>query len=95
MQRDIAGVLICTSVLEMLDTHLEVDEEEREKVAEKYRDRLQRRRSRLQEIAEDFPEFYVRFETNLFTQVALTAARLHAEEDHHDGEIGAKALVRI
>jgi CPA1 family monovalent cation:H+ antiporter len=61
MQRDIVGVLMCTSVLEMLDTHLEYEEEERD----------------------------------LFTQVALTAARLHAEEDHHDGEIGAKALVRI
>ena len=95
MQRDIAGVLICTSVLEMLDTHQEINEEEREQVAENYRERLQRRRSRLREIAEDFPEFYVRFETNLFTQVALTAAGLHAEEDHHDGEIGAKALVRI
>lgn len=95
MQRDIAGVLICTSVLEMLDTHLELDEEEREQVAEKYRERLERRRSRLREIAEDFPDFYVRFETNLFTQVALTTARIHAEEDHHDGEIGAKALVRI
>ncbi|MEE9575289.1 MAG: cyclic nucleotide-binding domain-containing protein, partial [Gammaproteobacteria bacterium] len=95
MQRDIAGVLISTSVLEMLDTHQEIDEEEREQVAENYRERLQRRRNRLREIAEDFPEFYVRFETNLFTQVALTAAGLHAEEDHHDGEIGAKALVRI
>ena len=95
MQRDIAGVLICTSVLEMLDTHLELDEEEREQVAEMYRVRLDRRRSRLREIAEDFPDFYVRFETNLFTQVALTAARLHAEKDHHNGEIGAKALVRI
>jgi len=95
MQRDIAGVLICTSVLEMLDTHQEINEEEREQVAENYRERLQRRRNRLREIAEDFPEFYVRFETNLFTQVALTAAGLHAEEDHHDGEIGAKALVRI
>jgi len=95
MQRDIAGVLICTSVLEMLDTHQEINAEEREQVAENYRERLQRRRNRLREIAEDFPEFYVRFETNLFTQVALTAAGLHAEEDHHDGEIGAKALVRI
>jgi len=95
MQRDIAGVLICTSVLEMLDTHQEINEEEREQVAENYRERLQRRRNRLREIAEDFPEFYVRFETNLFTKVALTAAGLHAEEDHHDGEIGAKALVRI
>jgi CPA1 family monovalent cation:H+ antiporter len=95
MQRDIAGVLICTSVLEMIDTHQEIDTEEREMVAENYLERLQRRRNRLLEIAEDFPEFYVRFETNLFTQVALIAAALHAEEDHHDGEIGAKALVRI
>ncbi len=95
MQRDIAGVLICSSVLEMLDTHPEVGEVGRERIAGKYRERLQRRRSRLQEIAEDFPDFYVRFETNLFTQVALTAARLHAEQDRHDGEIGAKALARI
>ena len=95
MQRDIAGVLVCTAVLEMLETHTELDAEQREQVAEKYRERLQRRKGRLDKIAEEFPDFYVRFETNLFTQVALTAARQHAEEEFHEGEIGAKVLNRI
>jgi len=95
MQRDIAGVLVSSAVLDMLNEHTELDEEQREKVAEKYKERLERRRSRLNRIAEDFPEFYARFETRLFTQVALTAAGHHIEEEHHDGEIGAKALVRI
>jgi monovalent cation:H+ antiporter, CPA1 family len=95
MQRDIAGVLICTAVLEMLETHHEMEAVEREQIAEKYRERLQRRQSRLRDIAVDFPDFYARFETNLFTKVALTSARLHAEEEHHDGEIGAKALTYI
>ena len=95
MQRDISGVLICSSVLEMINTHLEIDADQREQVAESYRDRLQRRRHRLEKIAEDFPEFYAQFETNLFTQVALTAAGNHLEEEHHEGEIGAKAFVHI
>lgn len=95
MQRDIAGVLICIAVLEMLETHLEVEIAEREQIAEKYRERLQRKQSRLRDIAVDFPDFYARFETNLFTKVALTSARLHTEEEHHDGEIGAKALTHI
>ena len=95
MQRDIAGVLVCTAVLDMLATHTELDAEQREQVAEKYRERLHRRKGRLDKIAEEFPDFYVRFETNLFTQVALIAARHHAEEAYHEGEIGAKVLNRI
>jgi monovalent cation:H+ antiporter, CPA1 family len=95
MQRDIAGVLVCTAVLEMLETHTELDAEQREQVAEKYKERLQRRKGRLDKIAEEFPDFYVRFETNLFTQVSLTAARHHAEEAFHEGEIGAKVLNQI
>jgi len=95
MQRDITGVLICSSVLDMLETHTELDADLREQVAASYKNRLQRRRSRLKEIAEDFPVFYARFEINLFTQVALTAANHHIEEEHHEGEIGTKAFVHI
>ncbi len=95
MQRDIAGVLICSAVLEMLDAHKEQDPDQREKVAAVYRDRMQRRKARLERIARDFPDFYSRFVTNLYTQVALTAAKCHVSELHHDGEIGSKAYARI
>ena len=93
IQRDLAGVLICISVLEMLKTHLEA--EEREQVAEKYRERLQIHKSRLREITEDFPDFYARFETNLLTKISLTYARRHAEVEHHEGELGTKELTHI
>ena len=95
MQRDIAGVLVCSAVLEMLDTHTEFDADLREQVAEKYRDRRDRRKGRLQNIAAEFPDFYSRFETSLFTRVALVSASLHAEIAHHEGEISAKVLNHI
>ena len=95
MQRDIAGVLVCAAVLEMLETHTELDVDQREQVAKMYRERLQRRKDRLERIAQEFPDFYIRFETNLFTQVSLTAARYHADEAFAEGEIGAKVLNRI
>jgi len=95
MQRDIVGVSICSAVLEMLETHVELEVDQREKVAEIYKERLTRRKSRLRSIVEDFPDFYKRFENTLFTQVALTAANFHIEESHHHGEIGAKVLSQI
>jgi monovalent cation:H+ antiporter, CPA1 family len=95
IQRDIAGVLICSAVLEMLDTHKELEPDQREKVAGIYRNRMQRRKDRLEKIAQDFPDFYSRFVTNLYTQVALTAAKRHVSELQHDGEIGSKAYACI
>jgi CPA1 family monovalent cation:H+ antiporter len=95
LERNIAGIMICAEVLNMLEKHTEMDIEQREQVAAIYRDRLARRKVRLSRIAEDFPEFYSRFETNLFTRVALAAARHYVGEEHHEGAIGAKAYVHI
>lgn len=95
MQRDIVGVLTCSAVQEMLETHMELEIDQREKVAEIYNERLLRQKRRLRSIAEDFPNFYKRFENTLFTQVTLTVASFYAEEAHHDGEIGAKVLSQI
>src|SRR3972149_6064871 len=95
LERNIAGVMICAEVLTILDKHFEIDSEERKQVAAIYRDRLARRKARLSRIAEDFPEFYSRFETYLFTRVALAAAEHYAREENHEGAIGAKAHVHI
>lgn len=95
IQHDIAGVLICNAVLDMLDTRTEAEPVQREQVAREYRQRLTRRRDRLARIAADFPEFYARFETSLFSRVSLTAAAHYLEELHDDGVIGARAYRRI
>ena len=95
LERNIAGVLMCSEALATLDTHTEFDSEQREQVAAAYRERLSRRKSRLSKIAEEFPDFYVRFETNLYSRVSLTAAEQLVEEELHDGAIGPKAHLYI
>lgn len=95
LQHDIAGVLLCSSVLEMLESHTEANPVQREQVEREYRNRLHRRKSRLEKIAGDFPEFYSRFEASLLTRVALKAAEHYLSEERHDGVIGPKAYLRI
>ncbi|MCG8325675.1 MAG: cation:proton antiporter [Thiotrichales bacterium] len=95
LQRDIAGVLISNAVLEMLDTDEHFGREHKDKVREIYKSRLQRRKERLQGIAAEFPEFYLRFETRLYTKVGLIAASHYAEQAYQHGEIGAKVFSRI
>lgn len=95
IRRDIAGVLICTAVLDMLQAQEEADPAQKAQVADEYRQRLQRRKTRLDEIAEDFPDFYGRFEANLYTQVALCAARHYLAREHQSGAVGAKAYARL
>ena len=95
LQRDIAGILTSTYVLEKLGQQTEHDEEQRREVAQAYQQRLARRRARLQRVASEFPDFYLRFETRLFAKVALLTANHSAEVAFHDSEIGPKAFVRI
>jgi len=95
IQRDIAGILTSKAVLDMLAAQTEHDEEQQRQVEEQYRLRLNRRQQRLKNVAEDFPEFFVRFETRLFAKVAMLTAHHYAEEAHQHGEIGSKAFARV
>jgi CPA1 family monovalent cation:H+ antiporter len=95
LQRDIAGVLTSARVLELLEQqqdHAVVLKNEVEKV---YRDRLERRKQRLHDVALEFPDFYARFETRLISRVALNSAGLSAQESVQNGEIGAKVYAAI
>lgn len=95
LQRDMAGIITANYVLDELAKQTEHDEEQQEEVARAYRERIERRKARLQRTAEEFPEFYLRYETRLFAKVALFAANNSAEESFHHGEIGSKAFARI
>jgi CPA1 family monovalent cation:H+ antiporter len=95
LQRDIAGVLICSTVIKKLENDAEHPGAQREQVAAVYRGRLERRRERLNQIAVEFSEFYDRFETRLFSRVAYVAASHYVEEVHQHGEIGSKAYTGI
>jgi Na+:H+ antiporter len=95
LQRDIAGVLICEKVVEYIENSDDISKELKEDIIKKYKVRSNRRKERLEKVAEDFPEFYLRFETRLFAKVALVAAEFFAEEAHHNGEIGSKVFTNI
>jgi Na+:H+ antiporter len=95
LQRDIAGVLICEKVIEKINNIDDFDVNLKTEVVDKYKQRSLRRKQRLEKVAEDFPEFYLRFETRLFAKVALVTAEFFTEEAHHNGEIGSKVFANI
>jgi len=95
LQHNIAGILICESVLEMLSARASLDAGERESVTRLFRNRLARRRERVRVVREEFPDFYQGFESRLFTSVALNCARHSANNEYQHGEIGAKPLTLI
>ncbi len=95
LQRDIAGVLICEKVIEQISNIEDFEANLKKNVIDKYRQRSLKRKLRLEKIAEDFPEFYLRFETRLFEKVALVTAEFFTEEAHHNGEIGSKVFTNI
>jgi Na+:H+ antiporter len=95
LQRDIAGILICEKVIEHIENSDDITSEIKQDIIRKYKERSSRRKGRLEKVAEDFPEFYLRFETRLFAKVALVAAEFFAEEANHNGEIGSKVFTNI
>jgi len=95
LQRDIAGILICEKVIEQINSSEDFSAGLKDDVIDKYKQRSKRRKQRLDKVAEDFPDFYLRFETRLFANVALVTAEFFTEEALHNGEIGSKVFANI
>lgn len=95
LQRDIAGILICDKVIKHISDSDDISEGIKEDIIKEYKERSSRRKGRLEKVAEDFPEFYLRFETRLFAKVALVTADFFTEEAHNNGEIGSKVYTNI
>ncbi len=95
IQCDVAQVMICTSILKMLEKRVEVGVSERAQVVDEYRVRLEKSCAHLREIADDFPDFYARFEASFFTRMALTSAQYYAVQMHRNGELGTKVFAHM
>ncbi len=95
LQHDIASTLMCKATIHSLEHNTTLDPENRELVADVYRRRMAQRYKRLDDIRQEFPEFYQHYEHHLFQKVALLAAQQRVHTEHHHGEIGAKAYTRI
>ena len=92
MRRDIAHVLICESVLSMLDERDDLDADARAKVSGVYKKRLEQYAASIEQIQREFPDFYRRFESRLATQASLNNAMRFTRRVLHHGEVGAKAF---
>lgn len=95
MQRDIAGILMCSRVLENLRDNSKYASEFRREVEAIYRRRMDRCKQYLHRIATEFPDFYLRFQTRLFTRIAFISSLQHVEESHQSGEMGSKAYTDV
>ena len=95
IQRDIAAILCAEAVITNLPERVGLTPHDTAAVIALYRDRVERKRARLQHLREDFPEFYADLESRLTRSAALTRARQYAVGSHHSGDIGAKAFGRI
>ena len=95
IQCDVAQIIICTSIIKMIEKHIEFSVNERTQVADKYRSRLEKSCARLREIADDFPDFYAKFEASFFTCIALTSAQYYAAQKHRNGGLSAKVFNRM
>ena len=72
-----------------------IDGKVKEIIVEEYQQRLARRKSRVEDIAENFPEFYSRFEARLFEIVSLFAADSFCKEAHSNREVGSNVFTNI
>jgi CPA1 family monovalent cation:H+ antiporter len=95
LQRDMVGILIAAAVLKMLEQEDEHDELQKKEVCQVYQKRLERRRERLKSVATEFPEFYQRYESRLFSKVSMLAAQHYTSSANQHGEIGAKTFANI
>ncbi len=95
LQRNIAGLLICRKIIRNINNLDGIDSEIKEIVVSGYKERRNRRKARLDNIAENFPDFYSRFETRLFEKVSLNAADFFIREAYNNRELGAKVFVNI
>ena len=95
LQHDLASVLMSQSVIRQLQQQRQQDPAHYDALIRQYEQRCQHRQQRLREMQEEFPEFYIRFEHDLFQRVALLSADQYLQRLLHNGEIGAKAYNRL
>ena len=95
LQRNIAGLLISQKVITEINNVTDIDKEFKNNVIKEYRERLKRRKIRLEYIAENYPEFYLGFEARLFEKISLIAAKIYIDEAHSSHELGTKVFSNI
>ncbi len=96
IQHDIAGILMTNEALKVINENKSLLEYDRLKgIKDKYQSRLERRKLRLDEFKEMYPEFYDQFEYFLFQRVALLYSLKLVHKDYEANKITAKVFNKL
>jgi CPA1 family monovalent cation:H+ antiporter len=95
LEHNVAGVLMAEAAQGALRARRDLPREAVGPLAALYEDRRARRLARIAAVRNEFPKFYERFEARWSGRAALRSALRRAHKDHHQGEIGTKALTDI
>jgi len=91
LQRTIIRLLMLDAALHDLTSRSDIDDKSKTIVLQEYQQQRCLFLNSLQEIRDNFPEFFIRFETRMSMQVALDGAHWQAHDDFKHGETGKKA----
>ncbi len=95
LRRTILRILMADAAISHLNARADLDEEARKEVYQHYVKQLQLFHAKVDEVRENFPDFFTRFETRLGLSIALAAASWQADDDYKHGETSKKAYNRI
>ncbi|MDA9983369.1 cation:proton antiporter, partial [Gammaproteobacteria bacterium] len=95
MQRDLAHIMMCHSVVEMLDKQDDLDGETRKRVKSIYTARRKRYRKQLKQTRNQFPDFYRHYIEQLAIRSIINSGWNHVMAEFQHGELGAKGYTAI
>ncbi|MDQ6969382.1 MAG: cation:proton antiporter [Mariprofundus sp.] len=91
LQRLILRLLMLDAAILDVSSRSDIDDDNKAEVTLVYQQKRQSMLISLQEIRDNFPDFFTRFETRMSMQIALDGALWQADDDFKHGETGKKA----
>ncbi len=92
VQRDLAHILSCDDVTDMLAEQDDLLEEIRDKLISVYNERKKHYRRQLKQIKIYYPEFYPQYVERLTTRSMINSGWNRVKSEFHHGDIGAKGF---
>jgi CPA1 family monovalent cation:H+ antiporter len=95
IQRGLAHILMCDSVLAMLAEQDDLDDETRERVRSVYEERKQHYRRHLEFVEQQFPDFFYRYLERLAMKSVINSGWNNVKTEFANDDLGAKGFSSI
>lgn len=95
VQRNLAHVLMCSSVIKMLDQQDDLDDETTAKVKSVYKARRKSYRKQLKQVRKQYPDFYNQYTQQLTTRSMFTSGLNQVTREYQHDDLSAKGFNMI